>query len=129
VENYYDHAARRWVTSGDRYQAVADQPRFAALSDWSLWDQPAKQWPLILDLLAAVPEDTVGCVGAGPLETFINGHADTFVEQLEAELPRNERLRRAVIEVNLEEGRFPPDIEARLLAAFGPRFRLLPPSA
>jgi hypothetical protein len=32
-----------------------------------------------------------------------------------------------VIEVNLSRGKLPADVEARLVAAFGARFELLPP--
>ena len=38
----------------------------------------------------------------------------------------NERFRAAVLEVNLEAGTLPSAVESRLVAAFGPRFALLP---
>jgi|SRR5215831_4500351 len=124
MDNYYDHAAGRWVTDWDRYQAVACQPRFAALRGLVLHD-PHRAWPLLLELLASVPEDTVHYVGAGDLEEFVCQHGAAFVSQLEAEAMRNARFRDAVLEVNLARGLLPAPIEQRLVAAFGPRFTLL----
>lgn len=123
MENYYDYATGRWVTSFDRYEEVANQPRFRELVDLP---EPEHAWALILELLAAVPADLVSHVGSGPLETFINFHAVAFIDRIEAEASGNERLRRAMIEVNLERGTYPEVVEARLLAAF-PRFELLDP--
>jgi hypothetical protein len=125
MENYYDYELGDWVTDASRFAAVADQPRFALLRDYE--GTPEQRWPLILELLEAVPEDTVHLVGSGPLDFFLGTSGEQFVEQLEAAARESERFRRAVLEVYLEAGRLPPEVEARLVAAFGPRFRLEPP--
>ena len=128
MDNYYDPDSGRWVTDWDRYTAVAEQPRFADLKS-VLSAQPDRAWPILLDLLASVPEDTVHYVGAGPLESFINEHGSSFIAELEAEARSNSRFRSAVLEVNLERGALPAAIERRLMIAFGPQFKLLDCSA
>ena len=125
MENDYDHAAGDWVTSQSRYAAIASRPPFDRLHDL-VYDDAAQAWPLLLALLAAVPEDVIHHVGAGPLETFVVRHGADFVDRIEGEAREDARFRRAVLEVNLREGELPPDVERRLVAAFGPRFALLP---
>lgn len=127
VENYYDHDTRRWVTAGSRYEAIANQPRFSALYDPLIAAGPELTWTLILELLAEVPDDLVHMVGAGPLQNFIVTHGPAFVAEIEAAAKESERFRRCVIEVDLHSGELPPHVESRLVAAFGPRFALLPP--
>jgi uncharacterized protein DUF6869 len=126
MDNYYEYSTGEWVTDWDRYRAIADQPQFA-----DLFDNPDSEeaWSLILDLLAAVPEDTVHFVGSGPLESFVNAHGTAFIDRLVSEAARNARFRRAALEINLARGRLPDSIEAQLLHAFGPRFKLLEPDA
>jgi hypothetical protein len=68
-------------------------------------------------------------VGAGPLENFLHEHGPAFLDRIENELGHNPRLRRAVLEINLARNTFPPAIEARIIAAFGPQFTLLDPDA
>jgi hypothetical protein len=124
MENYYDPALGDWVTDWSRYEAIADQPRFRELE--AVASNPEARWALLLELLAAVPEDVVHHVGAGPLESFIAAHGAAFVDQLKAAAAENERFRRAVLEVDLPAGLLPETVESRLVAAFGPRFELLP---
>ena len=128
MDNYYDPTSKQWVTDWDRYKAVAERPPFADL-DASLHADPDRAWSLLLELLAAVPPDTIHYVGSGPLENFIQAYGATHIAQLEAAAQSNARFRDAVVEVNLERGRFPAPVEQRMLAAFGPRFQLLAPNA
>jgi hypothetical protein len=124
MENYYDPALGDWVTDWWRYEAIACQPRFRELE--AVGSSPGARWALLLELLAAVPEDVVHLVGSGPLESFIATHGAAFVDELEAATLENERLRWAVLEVDLPAGLLPETVESRLVAAFGPRFELLP---
>ena len=124
MDNYYDPVSGQWVTDWDRYQAIAQQPPFDDLYA-ALAAHPERAWPLLLDLLASVPPDTVHYVGSGPLEDFIHAHGAAFIAELEAAAQSNALFRDAALEVNLERGELPAPIEQRLLAAFGPRFKLL----
>jgi hypothetical protein len=126
MENFYDHETDEWMTTGSRYERILAEPRFEPIRESEILGWPAdRAWALILELLAAVPEDLIAYVGAGPLESFVVRHAPVFVDEIEAELRRNARLRTAVIEVNLERGELPSEVERRIVAAFGPRFSLL----
>jgi hypothetical protein len=126
MENFYDHESGEWVTTASRYERILAEPRFAPIRDSEIPGWPAdRAWALILELLAAVPEDAIPYVGAGPLESFVVRHAPAFIDEIESELRRNARLRTAVVEVNLERGELPPAIESRIVAAFGPRFSLI----
>jgi len=125
MENHYDEEDADWVTMASRYAAIEEQPRFREL-DTHLYSHPHLAWPLLLELLAEVPDDLVFLVGCGPLETFINRHGAAFVDQLECEARENERFREAIVEVNLRQGKLPAPVESRLVAAFGRRFELLP---
>ena len=124
MDNYYDPVSGQWVSDWDRYQAIAQQPQFVDL-DAAVAVHPDRAWPLLLDLLASVSPDTIHYVGSGPLEDFIHAHGAAFIAEIEAAAQSNARFRDAVVEVSLERGELPAPIEQRLLAAFGPRFRLL----
>lgn len=126
MDNYYDSSTGKWVTDWDRYQAIAGQPPFV---DLFLVPDPEEAWPLILELLRVVPEDTVHFVGSGPLESFVVAHGAAFVDRLVLEAARNPRLRVAAVEINLARGQLPDRIQAQLLDAFGQRFKLLAPDA
>jgi len=128
IENWYDAERGDWVTADSRYQAVADEPRFATLDEDVLL-HPDRAWPLLLALLAAVPEDGVDRVGCGPLETFVHLHGGVFATELEREARDNPRFRDAVLNVELRRGVRPPAVEARLCTAFGARFELMPTDA
>jgi uncharacterized protein DUF6869 len=123
MDNYYEPATGRWVTAESRYDAIADQPRFRDIDLLA----PEEAWPRILELLAAVPEDTVYFVGAGPLETFVRRHGGPFIGRIDREVRNNPRFRDAAREINLERGELPSVAEERLLAALGPGFRLSDP--
>lgn len=127
MENYYDYRTGEWVTSGSRYEAVARRPPYDELDDLIiLGDEPERAWRLILALLHAVDEDVVDYVGAGPLESFIWRYGAAFADEIEAAARDDERFRGALLDVNLTQGHLPPDVEARFMAAFGDRLRLLP---
>ena len=128
IDNGYDAERGDWVTTDSRYQAVADESRFATLDEDVLL-RPDRAWPLLLALLAAVPEDVVDRVGCGPLETFIHLHGAAFAAELEREARENPRFREAVLNVELRQGALPAVVEARLRDAFGVRFELLPADA
>src|SRR5471030_2261751 len=96
MDNYYDSGTGEWVTAWDRYRAVAGAPPFNVLDDpLIIADQPELAWRLLLNLIRAVPEDTVECVGAGPLETFVTTHGAAFIDELENEARINPRFLQA----------------------------------
>ena len=130
MDNYYDTVSGCWVTSADRYHAIASKPPFDLLDDPLLIAYyPEQAWSLMLELLRVVPEDTINYLGAGPLETFICRHGATFIDAIVSEAETNPLFARAALEINLERGMLPELAESRLMAALGPRFRLLDPNA
>lgn len=69
------------------WQAVSDA------NDWPTDDF----WGLILDLVdAATDESVISMIGVGPIEDFIGGGWEGAVKRIEAEAPRNARLRQAL---------------------------------
>jgi hypothetical protein len=113
MDNYYDPATREWVTGATRYDAVLAESRFAPIREYdTLSWHPDRAWTLLLELLAAVPSDTVALVGAGPLDNFMHQHGATFIEPIVDELAHNGRLRTAIVNVNLERGTLPDAVEA-----------------
>jgi hypothetical protein len=129
MDNYYDFATGEWVTDWTRYQAVLGQPQFVAIADRSFLSWPPRDaLACLLQLLTAVPDDAVHYVGSGPLESLINHRAPEIIDAIEDALPNSSLLRRAALEINLTRDFLPPEIEARLVTAFGPQFHLLEPS-
>ena len=126
MENYYDPATGDWITDRSRYEKVLAEPRFAAIREDELRDwAPEQARVLILQLLAAVPEDTLQYVGLGPLEDFMRRNGAEFIDRIEGELRQNARLRAAALNMYLSRGDLPAAIEARLSAALGPEFWFL----
>ena len=85
----------RWV----EYTSKNDPSDFWAamvVMDAGRWSDD-DQWGLILDLLAAAPDEhVVEMVGVGPLEDWIGGGWEEGIRRIEEEAPRNERLREAL---------------------------------
>ena len=125
MDNYYDSERHEWVTAQSRYSAVATDERLDAIRD-ALFDDRARAWTLILQLIADVPEDTVGFVGAGPLEDLVVRSAAEFIEQIEREYAQSSRFRAALGEIWLARGALPAEIEERLAKLLGPGFEFLP---
>lgn len=126
MDNYYDPAIGDWVTDRTRYERVLAEPRFDAIRECELHALPLKQaWALILELLAAVPEDAVHHVGAGPLEDLVRRHPSEVIDLFETELIQNEKLLRAGLNMHLSRGDLPAAAEGGLSAALGPQFYFL----
>ena len=130
MDNYYDHQRGDWVTDHSRYEEVLAEPRFEAIREREAWHwPPMRAWDLLLELLRALPEDTVHYVGSGLLEDLIHSHAADLIDLIETEAATSERFRSALVEVNLKAGTLPPDLEERLVRAAGPEFTLLKPES
>jgi hypothetical protein len=84
-----------------------------------LTDQdPDEAWTLGLELLAVSADEVwVATIGAFIVEELLRDDGDAFIERIEAEAPRNERLRMA-----LPTARYavPENLIARVKAAAGP---------
>ena len=120
---YYDPRTGHWAMAGSRDHEVTAQPRLSELDRLS----PAQAWPCLLELLAAVPDDLVDLVGTKPLETFIVRHVGAFAAEFAGRARTAPRFLDAALNVNLTRGELPAAAEAEMLAAFGPRVRLLEP--
>lgn len=57
--------------------------------------QPAKAWPVILDILRADPSDKIlQNLAAGPLEDLLVRHGSSFIDDVEAEAGRDPMFRK-----------------------------------
>ena len=53
-----------------------------------------QKWEFILALVAAAPDnETLGSIGAGPLEDLLYGNSEDFIERVEQEATVNEKFR------------------------------------
>jgi len=114
VENYYDHATGTWVTPETRYRDVVSDPRFAHLEEL-ISSKPERAWPLLLELIATVPEDILYLAAEGPLEIFLAKHGKAFVESIEAQARSSDRFRSCLTECHI-----PYEIQDRVFAAMRP---------
>ncbi|MDB4908760.1 MAG: hypothetical protein JWO05_3544 [Gemmatimonadetes bacterium] len=128
MDNYYDAKRGDWVTDQSRYEEVLQEPRFHPIRDREAWHwPPLRAWSLLLELLQAIPEDTVHFVGSGLLEDLIHSHSAVLVDLIEREAVGNARFQSALMEVNLAKGMLTSALEERIMRAAGPQFRLLKP--
>jgi hypothetical protein len=74
-------------------------------------------WPFLLRLLEAADDDAaIGYVGAGPIEDYVNAHAEDKLEEIVDECGRNRKLRRALRGIYWPAD-YPAEVVERLQAA------------
>lgn len=82
---------RRWFA-----EWLPDKPAFGRASDLMtrfINHRPEEAWRRILALVKDAPSDfALSCVAAGSLEDFLCDHGPAFIDEVEAEAVRNERL-------------------------------------
>ena len=87
-------------------------------------DDADRAWQIVVELVARAPdEETLGYVGAAPLEDLICTHPDAMIDRVEIRARQDARFRKAVARV-WGWTRIPKDIRARLdmLVAGEPRW-------
>lgn len=87
---------RQWLA-----EATADRPydeeataAWTELRELAMID-PETAWPLILELIARSPEESLSAIAAGPLGTFLWRHDAHFADRIEHEITSNPKFRDA----------------------------------
>lgn len=111
VENYYDYETGTWVTPETRFRDFVSQPKFASL-DTLISADPERAWPLLLDLVANVPDDLLYLAGEGPVSIFLREQGVALIDRIDAQARTSDRFRSC-----LGESDIPSEISERLFAA------------
>jgi hypothetical protein len=101
------------------YTLTKSSEAFAAWDELTMLSttDEARAWPIVVALVARVPEDELGAVGAGPLENLLHSFAAS-VGPKAAALARSEpRFRAALERVWLNREDVPPDVREQLVLA------------
>jgi hypothetical protein len=119
------------VTAYLRHHRTRDRADFWAfdeVKDRVLWNpDPAAAWELVLALVRAADDDSLGYVGAGPLEDLVTAHGVSLIQEIEHEAMIDPRFQACLARVWLSEGELPPDILERVVRASGGAIEPLPP--
>ena len=104
-----------------RYHAIEQsKPEYRSLDD-TIRHDPERAWPVLLQLIAELPEDLLDFAGAGPLEDLVVFHAAAFADRIEARARADAHFRECLSCIWLTEGRIPEPIQRRLQDATGNR--------
>jgi len=115
------------MTLGERYDAIEQGKREYRALDDAVRDDPERAWPVLLQLIAELPDELLDHAGAGPLENFVKAHAVAFVDRIEARAREDAHFRECLACIWLTEGRIPAAIQQRLLDVTGQRILVLEP--
>lgn len=113
VEAFARHQARIPIVPAHPWPNIGDEWSGDALI-YLVDNEPDEAWSVALDLLTT----SVGpsCVGAFIIEDLLHDHGDEFVERIESEAAKNERLRMAL---PTTRWMVPEHLMARVAAAAG----------
>ena len=81
---------RKWFSEWE-----AEPPQFGRATDilnYLIWERPDDAWVRILALIAQAKTESLGYVGAGPLEDLLSARGSQVIASLEAEARSNPRL-------------------------------------
>jgi hypothetical protein len=78
-------------------------------------------------LLQEAEDDDLGTQAAGPLEDLVRLRGAELIGEIEAEVERDARFRRALGCIWLSHGELPADVLERVVRASGGEIRPLPP--
>jgi uncharacterized protein DUF6869 len=93
VEAFARHQARIPVAPGQPWPDEGDEWSGDAVI-YLVLNDPDEAWTVVLDLLAMSVDAST--IGAFIIEDLLGKHGDDFIERIEAEAARNERLRQAL---------------------------------
>ncbi len=109
--------ARIWLQYHEEHR---DEDFWAVNSMFLLHEEdPERAWQVILELVAQASEEQLGAIGAGPLESLIDDHAEAFVDRIEAAAITDTKFQEALSGIWLNSFYQKPVTVARLVAASG----------
>jgi hypothetical protein len=73
-------------------------------------DHPEDAWPLLLRMIARAPDERLGALGAGPLETLLAEHGASFGARAVEQARRDPRLRACLSAAWLDRSAVSPGI-------------------
>ena len=100
--------AAEWIREE---QFLRLHPDYSRPDDWE-WDTPQDvlfslthdhpeiAWEVICELAATAPEEILADVGVGPIETFLNKNAETFIDRIESRAKEDGRFRSCLYEAS-----------------------------
>ena len=118
LANQSDQAWDRRDPDTAAYDALEQAIRHGPASD---------AWEGVVELLRRWPDDDLDSFSAGPLENLVKLRGTELIEQIEAEVERDERFRWALGGVWLARGELPDDVLERVVRASGGEIEPFPP--
>jgi hypothetical protein len=83
-------------------------------------------WDVVLALVTMADDESLGYIGAGPLEQLIRHFGPELVDRIEDCARQDPRFRFCLESVWLAEGDLPPAVQDRIVRASGGRIKPLP---
>lgn len=84
-------------------------------------DDLADAWAVTEALIEAADEDSLGYVGAGPLEDFVRRFGARHLPMIEGRARQDAKFRACLGTIWLQSGDLPPDVLDRIVRASGGR--------
>lgn len=88
---------------------------------------PEDAWNVVLALVTMADEETLGYIGAGPLEDLISHFGSELVDRIEERGRQDPKFRFCLGAVWLSQGDLPPTVLDRVVQASGGKIKPLPP--
>ena len=88
--------------------------------------EPDDAWSVVLALVTMADDESLGYIGAGPLESLVHHFGAQLVERIEERARQDPRFRICLGAVWLSEGGLPPEVQDRVVRASGGRIKPLP---
>jgi hypothetical protein len=88
--------------------------------------EPDDAWNLVLALVTMADDESLGYIGAGPLEKLVRRFGSDLVDRVEDRAREDPRFRFCLGSVWLSEGELPPAVQDRVVRASGGRIKPLP---
>ena len=129
TESELDRPDADIVAAWHRYQLTRHEEDFWAVDIFHniVPKDPTRAWSLIIDLVAASPEESLGAIGAGPLEDFVVAHGNDWIDKIHTEARSNPAFRESISRIWINRGALSQEAEARLVALSEGRIQPLDP--
>lgn len=88
--------------------------------------EPDDAWSVVLALVTMADDESLGFIGAGPLESLVHRFGAQLVDRIEDRAREDPRFRVSLAAVWLSEGGLPPEVQDRVVRASGGRIKPLP---
>jgi len=88
--------------------------------------EPEDAWNVVLALVTMADDESLGYIGAGPLENLVHQFGTELVDRIEDRARQDPRFRFCLGAVWLSEGDLPPAVQERVVHASGGRIKPLP---